>query len=146
MAGGKETPRQKMIGLMYLVLTALLALQVSNTILDKFVFIDESLQYSVEVTRKTTDKQIKGGGELVEKQGNTPKDVALLKKAEEVKKKSDEVFSYIQSLRTKLIELSGGTDETGYKGAKNDGEVMTLMLGDVAKGQPGEAKKIKRNS
>lgn len=143
MAGGKETPRQKMIGLMYLVLTALLALQVSNTILDKFVFIDESLQYSVEVTRKTTDKQIKGGGELVEKQGNTPKDVALLKKAEEVKKKSDEVFSYIQGLRTKLIELSGGTDETGYKGAKNDGEVMTLMLGDVSKGQPGEAKKLK---
>ena len=36
MAGGKETPRQKMIGMMYLVLTALLALQVSNAVLEKF--------------------------------------------------------------------------------------------------------------
>ena len=36
MAGAKETPRQKMIGMMYLVLTALLALNVSADILDAF--------------------------------------------------------------------------------------------------------------
>lgn len=41
MAGGKETPRQKMIGMMYLVLTALLALNVSKSILDAFVTQDE---------------------------------------------------------------------------------------------------------
>ena len=40
MAGGKETPRQKMIGMMYLVLTALLALNVSKQILDAFVAIE----------------------------------------------------------------------------------------------------------
>ena len=39
MAGGKETPRQKMIGMMYLVLTALLALNVSNAVLEKFAII-----------------------------------------------------------------------------------------------------------
>jgi hypothetical protein len=44
MAGGKETPRQKMIGLMYLVLTALLALNVSKQILDAFVAIEENIQ------------------------------------------------------------------------------------------------------
>ncbi len=43
MAGGKETPRQKMIGMMYLVLTALLALQVSSAIILKFKFLDDSL-------------------------------------------------------------------------------------------------------
>ena len=43
MAGFKETPRQKMIGMMYLVLTALLALNVSNEILDAFVIVDESI-------------------------------------------------------------------------------------------------------
>ena len=43
MAGGKETPRQKMIGMMYLVLTALLALQVSNAVLEKFAIINETL-------------------------------------------------------------------------------------------------------
>jgi hypothetical protein len=44
MAGAKETPRQKMIGMMYLVLTALLALNVSKSILDAFVAIEENIQ------------------------------------------------------------------------------------------------------
>ncbi|MEN9699987.1 MAG: hypothetical protein RLZZ301_1185, partial [Bacteroidota bacterium] len=43
MAGGKETPRQKMIGMMYLVLTALLALNVSKQILDAFVAIEDNI-------------------------------------------------------------------------------------------------------
>ena len=37
MAGYKETPRQKMIAMMYLVLTALLALNVSKEILNAFL-------------------------------------------------------------------------------------------------------------
>ena len=44
MAGGKETPRQRMIGMMYLVLTALLALQVSNQILQKFVLLNNGME------------------------------------------------------------------------------------------------------
>jgi len=36
MAHGKETPRQKMIGMMYLVLMAMLALNVSNEVLNAF--------------------------------------------------------------------------------------------------------------
>ncbi len=145
MAGGKETPRQKMIGLMYLVLTALLALQVSNTILDKFVFIDDSLQYSVDITRKNTDKQLKGGAELVEKQGNVAKDKATLQKAEDVKKKTEEVYAYITKTRNELIKMTGGLDDKGkYVGAKNDAEVMTMMLGDVSKGVPGESVKMKK--
>ena len=43
MAGGKETPRQKMIGMMYLVLTALLALNVSKSILDAFINIEANV-------------------------------------------------------------------------------------------------------
>jgi gliding motility-associated protein GldM len=43
MSGGKETPRQKMIGMMYLVLTALLALNVSKEILNSFILINDSL-------------------------------------------------------------------------------------------------------
>jgi hypothetical protein len=48
MAGAKETPRQKMIGMMYLVLTALLALQVSSAIIDKFDFLNKTLEQSVQ--------------------------------------------------------------------------------------------------
>ena len=51
MAGGKETPRQKMIGMMYLVLTALLALNVSKSILDAFVNIEENIQISELLVR-----------------------------------------------------------------------------------------------
>ena len=43
MSGGKETPRQKMIGMMYLVLTALLALNVSKEILEAFVVMNNGL-------------------------------------------------------------------------------------------------------
>ena len=43
MAGGKETPRQKMIGMMYLVLTALLALNVSKDVLNSFVLVNKGL-------------------------------------------------------------------------------------------------------
>ena len=49
MAGGKETPRQKMIGMMYLVLTALLALNVSKEIINAFVKLDSKLQESNRV-------------------------------------------------------------------------------------------------
>ena len=43
MAGAKQTPRQKMIGMMYLVLTALLALNISKEVLNGFVKVENSL-------------------------------------------------------------------------------------------------------
>ena len=46
MAGGKETPRQKMIGMMYLVLTALLALNVSKEIITAFITLNNKLEDS----------------------------------------------------------------------------------------------------
>jgi gliding motility-associated protein GldM len=57
MAGGKETPRQKMIGMMYLVLTALLALNVSNAVLEKFAIIDSTLSdLNTETNNKNESK------------------------------------------------------------------------------------------
>ena len=59
MAGGKETPRQKMIGMMYLVLTALLALNVSKSVLDAFVAIEENIQRGniIQVDRGNISKR-----------------------------------------------------------------------------------------
>lgn len=48
MSGGKETPRQKMIGMMYLVLTALLAMNVSKQILHGYIVVNESMEHSKE--------------------------------------------------------------------------------------------------
>ena len=50
MGGGKETPRQKMIGLMYLVLMAMLAMNVSKEIINAFVTLNNKLESSIEQT------------------------------------------------------------------------------------------------
>ena len=52
MAGVKETPRQKMIGMMYLVLTAMLALQVSSATIEKFILLNNSLELSSGAANK----------------------------------------------------------------------------------------------
>lgn len=130
MAGGKETPRQKMVGMMYLVLTALLALQVTSAILDKFIFIDESLKHSVDVSRAASDKVLKGMGELVAKEGNRPKDVEVLKQAEAVKDETNKLLASMNDMREGLIKATGGREENGsLKGAKDQDMVMNFMLG-----------------
>ena len=48
-----ETPRQKMIGMMYLVLTALLALNVSKDILNAFVIVDNGLRKTSPIVTAT---------------------------------------------------------------------------------------------
>ena len=48
MAGGKETPRQKMIGMMYLVLTALLAMNVSKEIINAFITLNNKMEFQNE--------------------------------------------------------------------------------------------------
>jgi hypothetical protein len=52
MAGGKETPRQKMIGMMYLVLTALLALNVSKQIIQAFIIINDKIESGNQIIQK----------------------------------------------------------------------------------------------
>ncbi|MGB0243342.1 MAG: gliding motility protein GldM, partial [Bacteroidia bacterium] len=59
MAGGKVSPRQKMINMMYLVLTALLALNVTKEILLAFTVIDNSLSKSTANIDAKTVKMVK---------------------------------------------------------------------------------------
>ena len=56
MAGFKETPRQKMIGMMYLVLTALLALNVSADILNAFTIVNEGMERTNKNFKGKVDK------------------------------------------------------------------------------------------
>ena len=75
MAGAKETPRQRMIGMMYLVLTALLALQVSNQILQKFVLINDGMERTSRNYISKNESSVANIRGAVEEQGNNPKDV-----------------------------------------------------------------------
>lgn len=49
MAGGKLSPRQKMINMMYLVLTALLAMNVSKEVINAFKNVDASINKTIKV-------------------------------------------------------------------------------------------------
>lgn len=136
MAGGKESPRQKMIGMMYLVLTALLALQVSSAIIQKFKFLDDSLQVAVgsaQTTNTQTDSRIK---KAVKDNGGKAEDLAVLAKAEKVRKLTNEMIAYMTALRTEMIETSGGVEKDeatgaiiGYVGAKEEQKVVEIMVG-----------------
>lgn len=131
MAGGKETPRQKLVGLMYLVLLALLALQVSSAIMEKFKFLDESLQYSNE-ENDTNNNEIKQViAKSVADNGNKSSDQLVLKRAEEVTKEAHEIKLYIDNTRNELVKVTGGYEEDGvnWKGAKAETEVEQLMIG-----------------
>lgn len=129
--GGKETPRQQMVGMMYLVLTALLALQVSNAVLDKFIFIDQSLQHSIDIASKSNDKVMEGIKQAVEKNGNRADDTETLTKAQKVKDMTKEVKNYLHEMRQKIVEVSGGRDEETGKliGAKDYDKQMVYTLG-----------------
>lgn len=107
MAGGKETPRQKMINVMYLVLTAMLALQVSNSILQKFLTIDKSLIASNSQANTSNERIIQSMKEAVDKAGNKPEYVQLLYTADSVRAATSEINSYIETLRNRIIEEAG---------------------------------------
>lgn len=55
MGGGKETPRQKMVGLMYLVLMALLAMNVSKEVIEAFVTLDTKIHNGVVISDAKND-------------------------------------------------------------------------------------------
>lgn len=106
MAGGKETPRQKMIGLMYLVLTALLALNVSKEILDAFVLINEGLE-STKVTfkEKITDQYARFEASFTE---NPQKYRANWEKAKRVRDMSNELIDQIDQMKAYIISKVEG--------------------------------------
>lgn len=87
MAGGKETPRQKMIGMMYLVLTALLALNVSKSILDAFVAIEENIQVANENEFYRGEEK----ESLIEERANDNSSLDLKRKAQKLLKVVKEI-------------------------------------------------------
>jgi gliding motility-associated protein GldM len=106
MAGGKETPRQKMIGMMYLVLTALLALQVSNAVLEKFAIIYETLE---ELSDSAEAKNKAGLEALVEEKGKSAEEkvLKLVDNAKQVRALTASTMETIEALKNKMKDLSG---------------------------------------
>ncbi|WP_162416420.1 type IX secretion system motor protein PorM/GldM [Cyclobacterium roseum] len=113
MAGGKETPRQKMIGMMYLVLTALLALQVSNQILQKFILINDGLERTSTNYIQKNQFSVNIISSTVEQQGNNPVDIPKVEAAREIREKSSDLYSYLEEAKSLLIEQSNAINDEG---------------------------------
>src|SRR5688572_6167674 len=103
MASQRETPRQKMIGMMYLVLTCLMALNVSKDILIYFVTLNESLEKTNEGARLNNEEMlIEFEKAAKEKTSAKP----YYEKAVESRKLTMEATAYIEKMKKKLIEIT----------------------------------------
>lgn len=110
MAGGKQTPRQKMINMMYLVLTAMLALNVSKEILDAFVVVNIGLlQQRDNLTSKNSNMYVALDGQ-VKTDPKNPKLKFLNDEAVVIGSISKELSEYIKSMKVELVSLVDGAE------------------------------------
>ena len=131
MASLKETPRQKMIGMMYLVLTALLALQVSDALLQKFTLLNSSLEIANQSASKKNKGVVQGIDERIKDLPNPAAYAEILARANEVRRIADALVNHMDGLKGLVIEAGGGIDpETGnIKNPKEEEKVYELMVG-----------------
>ena len=102
-----ETPRQKMIGMMYLVLTAMLALNVSAAILNGYTQVDDSLHATIETMQDSNAETYATFKAALDK--NPEKTQEWYDKAMEVKRVSNEFFDYVQSFKDDMVLLADGS-------------------------------------
>ncbi len=149
MAGKKETPRQKMIGMMYLVLTALLALNVQREILDAFV----TLNTGIEKTNTETESRV--GALIGEFKFANHLDSAKTHHywvaAQEIQKQSSKLNEWIDSLRVKIIaqtekipkEIADTLSVNQMKKLDKFDDATRLLIGNKEDASMGEARKLK---
>ena len=135
MAGGKETPRQKMIGIMYLVLMAMLALNVSDTILNAFSTINNSLKASTTNVNASLTQSI-SAFEQTKLKESPVKAKPILDKIKQTQKIAGELDGYIQALKDEMIEQADGIDsETGEIRKRDDLDISPRVLWNEGKGK-----------
>ena len=111
MSGAKncpETPRQRMIGMMYLVLTAMLALNVSSEILNGFGLVDNSLRNTI-ASSETRNSSLYDDFEFMNKK-NPAKVKEWLDQANDVKKNSDQLYNYLKDFKYEILKIADGKD------------------------------------
>src|SRR6476661_3657529 len=92
-------PRQKMINMMYLVLTALLALNVSSEILNAFKTVNKSLETTNETVNKSTETILASLEDKKSDPTTATKAAIWYPKAQQAQQYSKTIFNYIQTLK-----------------------------------------------
>src|ERR1051325_4324724 len=98
-----------MIGMMYLVLTALLALQVSNAVLEKFALINDALETLSVQTDQKNDAQLKAIAGAVTPQAKEEVKTAA-ENAQKVRDLTAKTIADLKKLKTEFLTLSGVTE------------------------------------
>lgn len=134
-----KEPRQLMINLMYLVLTAMLALNVSAKIINAFFVIDRGIKNSNEIFDKSNAFALSSLAKSVEQDAERYQ--PLLKAAQETKSTATDFNAYVESLRAAMVNETGGyytaeedEEHAGQpKGMKNK-DITTRYLVNEGKG------------
>lgn len=148
MSGGKETPRQKMIGMMYLVLTALLALNVSSTVIEKFIFLNASLETANLEAQDRNVQILEAMTKSVEEKGGKADDMAVIADANAIRGRTLEVFKRLEEYKEEFITETGGYEE-GEDGnrlhilGKTDYDGVGHYMMAIEEGGQGHGKELK---
>lgn len=133
-----KEPRQKMINIMYLVLTALLALNVSSEILNAFKTVNRSLENTNITVNKSTSTIMSSLKDKTTKPETAERANIWLPKAESVVNYSTTLYDYITSLKAKILTEAGGSTTDPNKEFKEDNlDIVTKLMV-----KEGEGKKL----
>ena len=102
------SPRQKMINLMYVVLMAMLALNVSSDVLKGFSLVDDSLNRSTANASQTNEAIYKDFDEQMK--ANPKKVKEWYEKAQYVRQISDSIYTMAETLKEAIVRKSDGKD------------------------------------
>lgn len=102
MAGGKLSPRQKMINMMYLIFIAMLALNMSKEVLSAFGLLNDKIA-KANVASDQRNQAFLGG--LAEKAAEqSAKYQPVLDKANQVNAMAQELDSYIEGVKSEMMK------------------------------------------
>ena len=108
MAGAANSPRQRMINLMYLVFIAMMALNMGKEVLSAFGLMNEKLEAANERYQSTNDAVF---DELEKKEQEKPEEYAeALKKARQVRDMSNDYYTYLGALKEDIMSQAGKTE------------------------------------
>jgi gliding motility-associated protein GldM len=124
-----KEPRQKMINIMYLVLTALLALNVSSEILNAFKTVRRSLENTNNTVNLSTETILKSLDAKRSDAATKERAEKWFPIAQNAQKISGDLFKYIEDLKNKIITRAGGTPGDPTKSFKEDNlDIVTKLM------------------
>lgn len=122
-----QSPRQRMINLMYIVLLAMLAMNVSTDVLNGFSLVEDSLQKSAENATKQNNAVYKNFERSYN--NNQEKVGEWYKKALVVKEMSDNLYNFADSLKMLIaIEADGKNADLDHLKNRDDLEAATQVM------------------